>query len=59
MRIQLHPHARDRMEERGATEQEVIETVQTGEPLPTRLGRIAFRRNFPYNAEWRDQVYGT
>ena len=31
MMIRLHPHAEDRMAERGATEQEVIETVQAGE----------------------------
>ncbi len=59
MVIRLHPHARERMAERGATEAEVIETVQAGESVPTRLGRIAFRRNFPYNAEWRGKLYST
>jgi len=49
MTIRLHHHARDRMAERGAIEQGVIETVEAGESFSTRLGRIAFRRNFSYN----------
>lgn len=59
MKIQLHPHARERMAERGASEAEVIEAVKAGESVPLRLGRIAFRRNFAYNSNWRGKLYGT
>jgi len=45
------------MLERGATIEEVVATVETGEGLPARLGRSCFRRNFPYNAQWRGKRY--
>ena len=53
MLIQFHPHARERMQERGATEKEVEATVAGGERFPAKLGRIGFRRNFPFNGDWR------
>lgn len=34
MRVKVHPHARERMEERGASEDEVTKTVETGERFP-------------------------
>ena len=47
-RVRIHSHARERMEERGATEEEVIETVRKGERFPAKFGRTGFRRNFPF-----------
>jgi hypothetical protein len=35
--VRLHPHARERMEERGASESEVAATVTDGERYPARL----------------------
>jgi hypothetical protein len=46
MVIRIHPHDRARMQERGASEDEVIETIETGEKFPAKFGRIGFRRNF-------------
>ncbi len=57
--MRIHPHARERMAERGATEAEVIATVQAGERFPARFGRTGFRRNFVFNAEWRGRRYAT
>ena len=37
--VRLHPHARERMDERGATEEEVRATVEQGEPFPAKFGR--------------------
>lgn len=51
--VRIHPHARERMRERGATEEEVRATVEFGERFPVRFGRTAFRRNFPFESEWR------
>ena len=37
MNVRIHPHARERMAERGATEAEVIATIDGGEwftPVP-------------------------
>ncbi len=52
MQVRLHPHARDRLAERGATEDEVIATVLEGERFPAKFGRTGFRRNFAIGGEW-------
>lgn len=57
--IRLHPHAEERLVLRGATAEEVVNTVAIGEQFPANLGRTGFRRNFPYNALWKDKHYGT
>jgi hypothetical protein len=38
MTVGLHPHARARLAERGATEAEVIATVEQGEQFPAKFG---------------------
>jgi len=45
MSVRLHPHARQRIPERGTTENEVVEMVEEGESFPAKLGRTGFRRN--------------
>jgi hypothetical protein len=59
MKIRLHPHARSRLFERGATEEEVLATVTEGERFPARFGRTGFRRNFPFNDHWQAKRYAT
>lgn len=59
MVVRLHPHAQARLSERGATEEEVIATVQMGEQFPAKFGRTGFRRNFSYHGEWRGKKYET
>ncbi len=59
MKVRFHPHALVRLKERGATESEVIATVQQGERFPAKLGRTGFRRNFPFGATWRGRQYTT
>ena len=43
----------------GASEDEVIQTVEGGERFPAKLGRFGFRRNFPIAETWRGKVYST
>ncbi|HDN27739.1 MAG TPA: hypothetical protein ENG03_11720 [Thioploca sp.] len=57
--IRLHPHAMVRLNERGATEIEVIETVAQGEMFPVKFGRVGFRRNFVFNKVWHNKYYAT
>lgn len=57
MAVRLHPHAATRISERGATEAEVIATVEKGERFAAKLGRKGFRRNFEYNSVWRGCFY--
>lgn len=55
----LHPHAAQRVAERGATEAEVAATVREGEVFAAKHGRTGFRRNFTYNAPWMGRTYAT
>lgn len=57
--IKLHPHAKERLIERGASEQEVFSTVENGETFPAKYGRTGFRRNFSFNGTWRGRHYTT
>lgn len=57
--VKIHPHARERMTERGATEQEIIATVENGETFPAKFGRTGFRRNFFFDGIWRGKQYAT
>ncbi|MUG97054.1 hypothetical protein F7734_33840 [Scytonema sp. UIC 10036] len=59
MIVRLHPHAQARLIERGATEEEVVLTVEGGVTFPAQFGRTGFRRNFSFNAEWNGKVYAT
>jgi hypothetical protein len=57
--VRLHPHARERLAERGATEEEVVATVEHGEQFAAKYGRTGFRRNFPFEGMWRGRRYAT
>ena len=57
--VRLHQHAQERLIERGATESEIIATVENGETFPAKYGRMGFRRNFPFNGIWREKYYST
>lgn len=59
MAIRFHSHARERMAERGATDEEVRATVKQGEQFPAKFGRTGFRRNFPFDGKWRGNYYRT
>jgi len=57
MEIRLHPHALERLVERGANEEEVRATLEGGERFPAKHGRIGFRRNFSFDREWNGKCY--
>lgn len=59
MSVRLHPHAVNRLVERGATEAELVATVEEGEQFPAKFGRTGFRRNFPFNQTWRGRRFAT
>ena len=39
MRIQIDPHTLERSEERGATEEEIKDVIETGLTIPAKYGR--------------------
>ncbi len=57
--VRLHWNALLRMRERGATEQEVVDTVLRGERVAARAGRVAFRRRIASPGEWRGRPFRT
>ncbi|HWQ69165.1 MAG TPA: DUF4258 domain-containing protein [Patescibacteria group bacterium] len=59
MKVRFHPHAVERMQERGTTEKEVKRAVENGERFAAKHGRTGFRRNFPYGGMWHDKTYST
>ncbi len=59
MAVKLHSHAKTRSIERGATVEEIIAAVETGETYSARHGRTRFRRNFVYNDLWQGKRYAT
>ena len=59
MSVRLHPHAQERLSERGATEEEIITAIETGETFMAKFGRTGFRRNFAFGGLWKGKVYAT
>jgi len=57
VKIEISNHARIQMVERGASESEVITAVQQGQSEPARSNRTMYRKNFPFNSEWRGRRY--
>jgi len=55
--IEISPHAKQQMVERGATETEVITAIQNGEVEPVRKGRMLYRKNFQFQDMWRGRKY--
>jgi hypothetical protein len=50
-------HALEQRRIRGVMEEEVEQTLTTGERIPAKRGRQAFRKNFPFRSEWQDEYY--
>jgi hypothetical protein len=57
MKIIIHNHARTRAFERGATEEEILQTIEEGEHFPAKFGRIGYRRNVHFESTWNGQFY--
>ena len=57
--VRLSEHARQQLRSRGATEQEVIDSIRTEKWKPAELGRLECRKNFSFNAEWNRTYYTT
>ena len=57
MVIRFHPHALERMKERGASVDEINAAIAEGEQFPAKFERTGFRRNFEFNREWRGKHY--
>ena len=59
MSVRFHPHALERLSERGATKEDVVATIRSGEQFPARFGRTGFRKSFRYDAAWQGRIFAT
>jgi hypothetical protein len=50
-------HALDRLPERGVTREEAESAVKSGERIRARRGRVAYRKNFVFEARWKNRYY--
>ena len=57
--IRLSGHARERIETRGATQEEVGEAIRSAPWGPAEGGRLECRKDFSYGREWNGKVYRT
>jgi hypothetical protein len=52
------PHARQRMKERGASEEAVREAIRIGAREPGKEGRILYRLNVEFKQYWDGRYFG-
>ena len=57
MVVGFHPHALERMAQRGATEEQVVATIEHGERFEAKFGRTGFRKNFVFEKLWCNRYY--
>lgn len=57
--IRLSEHAKRQLEYRGATEEEVFDTIRSQTWGSAELGRLDCRKNYIFNAEWNNKYYST
>jgi len=55
--ISFSKHALEQMAERGASREEVIASIRTGEQVPAKRGRLGYRKNFQYERLWGGRWY--
>ena len=45
------------MKIRGTIEDEVIESIEKGEEIPAKKGRLAYRKNFQFESRWHGKYF--
>ena len=57
MNYQIDPHTLERAEERGATRQEIIDVIETGDPVVAKYGRLAKSKVLTFQQERLGKYY--
>ena len=55
--VEISPHARQQMQERGVEQAEVIAAIREGQVEPARKSRVMYRKNFQFDDVWRGRRY--
>ena len=50
-------HALEQMPDRGAIAEEVEAAIRSGECIPAKGDRLAFRKNFSFHSQWKGRDY--
>ena len=57
--VRFSAHARENMQFRGASEEEVREAIETATWQPAQRGRWECRKNFAFGQDWNGRIYAT
>ena len=57
--IRISNHARGQLKHRGATEQEVVETIRSSTWKPVRHDRLECFKDYPFQNDWNGKFYMT
>lgn len=57
MNILIHDHALARMKERGASQEDVKNTILTGEQFPAKYGRQGYWKEFQVLGYWQEKFF--
>jgi hypothetical protein len=57
MQIQLDPHTIERAKERGASEEQIIETLTSGRPIIAEGKRFGKVKTFDFHNLWKGKYY--
>lgn len=57
MRIQIEPHTLERAEERGVSEAEIQDVLETGMAIPAKYGRKGKTKVYDFNKERHGRYY--
>ena len=57
MKIQIDPHTLVRSEERGASEEEIRDVLETGDRFRAKHGRLGKAKVFPFRAQRLGRFY--
>ena len=57
--IHLTKHATDKLAERGGTEEEVLEAVETASWEPAPDGKVQCAKDFNYEDYWKERWFAT
>lgn len=57
MLVQIDDHAKKRALERGASEDEVYDTLKTGKTITAKSDRLAKEKIYTFNEKWNGKFY--
>ena len=57
MKVQIDPHTLERAGERGTNEEEIIDVIHTGFPIPAKYGRIGKAKIYDFKQKRYGKYY--